>query len=66
MGAVAGMGPDVELEERSAPRIAFRSEVDPLEQVISPSRLLKKGARRRPSTVIHWLRRDSEVVRARR
>ncbi|MDA9521591.1 hypothetical protein XI06_14855, partial [Bradyrhizobium sp. CCBAU 11434] len=26
-----------------------------------PSRLLKKGARRRPVTVIHWLRReDSE------
>ena len=36
-----------------------------IEEVAS-SRLLKKGARRRPSTVIHWLRRDSEVVRARR
>jgi quinol monooxygenase YgiN len=30
------------------------------------SRLLKKGARRRLATVIHWLRRDSEMMRARR
>jgi transposase len=32
----------------------------------APSRLLKKGARRRLATVIHWLRRDSEMMRARR
>src|SRR6478609_5153996 len=37
MGVVAGMGSHVELEERSAPRVALRAEIDPLEQVISPS-----------------------------
>src|SRR3954452_2086297 len=36
MGVVAGMGPHVELEERSALRVALRAEIDPLEQVISP------------------------------
>src|SRR6187549_3972905 len=35
MGVVAGMGSNVELEERSAPRVAVRAEIDPLEQVIS-------------------------------
>ncbi|WP_456849917.1 hypothetical protein [Bradyrhizobium sp. USDA 4504] len=33
---------------------------------VTPSRLLKKGGRRRPRIMIHWLRRDSEMVRARR
>src|SRR6478736_1976321 len=37
MGAVAGMGSHVELEERSAPRVALRAEIDFFEQVISPS-----------------------------
>src|SRR6478736_6524682 len=36
-GVVAGMGPLVELEERSSPRVALRAEIDALEQVISPS-----------------------------
>src|SRR6478609_5786863 len=36
MGVVAGMGSHVELEERSAPRVALRAEIDPLESVISP------------------------------
>jgi hypothetical protein len=35
MGAVAGMGPHVELKERSAPRVALGAEIDCLEQVIS-------------------------------
>src|SRR6478609_1111856 len=32
MGVVAGMGPLVELEERSSPRVALRAEIDALEQ----------------------------------
>src|SRR4051794_27522669 len=36
MGAVAGMGPHVELEVRPAPGIAPRSEIEVLQQVISP------------------------------
>ena len=36
MSAVAGMGSHVELEERSAPSVALRAEIDSLEQMISP------------------------------
>ena len=32
-GAVAGMGPHVELEKRSAPRVALRPEIDFFQQV---------------------------------
>ena len=35
MGAVAGMGPYVELEERSASSVARRAQINSLEQVIS-------------------------------
>jgi len=56
MGVVAGMGPHVELEERSAPRVALRAEIDFFQQVIS------SGARTAcaiepvlPVARIHWL-----------
>jgi hypothetical protein len=35
MGAVAGMGPYVELEEQSASSVARRAQINSLEQVIS-------------------------------